>query len=173
MQGDAAQHVLGWLFFRHEKWSWPLGSVHSFPYPVGTAVGYTDSIPWVAILAKAASPFLATDFQYIGLWLGLCFFLQGWFGVRIVQELSPNPLIQILGCACYIMDPVLLWRIGHDSPLCPLVDPWAHLASLAIVAGGTDTVPGALNHVGFLYDQRWRPSISRHDGGGTRACIGM
>jgi hypothetical protein len=115
MQGDGAQHVLGWLFFRHENWSWPLGSVPSLPYPVGTTVGYTDSIPWVAILAKAISPFLPADFQYVGPWLGLCFFLQGWFGVRIVQELSPNPLIHILGGACFMLDPVLLWRIGHDS----------------------------------------------------------
>jgi Family of unknown function (DUF6311) len=115
MQGDGAQHVLGWLFFRHEPWSWPLGSVSSFPYPIGTTVGYTDSIPWVAILAKAISPFLPEDFQYIGLWLAVCFFLQGWFGVRIVQELSPHPLIHILGGACFILDPVLLWRIGHDS----------------------------------------------------------
>ncbi len=92
MQGDGAQHVLGWLFFRHENWLWPLGSVPSFPYPVGTTVGYTDSIPWLAIVAKAISPFLPVDFQYVGLWLGLCFFLQGWFGMRIVQALSPDPV---------------------------------------------------------------------------------
>jgi uncharacterized protein DUF6311 len=132
MQGDGAQHVLGWLFFRHEQWSWPLGSVSSFPYPVGTTVGYTDSIPWLAIPAKVISPFLPPDFQYVGPWLGLCFFLQGWFGVRIVQELSPNSLIQILGGACFILDPVLLWRIGHDS-LCAhwliLGLIWLHLRS--------------------------------------------
>jgi hypothetical protein len=39
MQGDGAAHVLGWLFFRHEPWSWPLGSIPNFPYPVGTTVG--------------------------------------------------------------------------------------------------------------------------------------
>jgi Family of unknown function (DUF6311) len=132
MQGDGAQHVLGWLFFRHEKWSWPLGSVSSIPYPVGTTVGYTDSIPWLAIPAKVLSLFLPPDFQYIGPWLGWCFLLQGWFGVKIVQALSPNPLIQILGGACFILDPVLLWRIGHDS-LCAhwliLGLIWLHLRS--------------------------------------------
>jgi Family of unknown function (DUF6311) len=132
MQGDGAQHVLGWLFFRHANWSWPLGAVPSFPYPVGTTVGYTDSIPWVAILAKSISPVLPVDFQYVGPWLGLCFFLQGWFGVKIVQELSPDPVIQLLGGACFILDPVLLWRIGHDS-LCAhwliLGLIWLHLRS--------------------------------------------
>jgi hypothetical protein len=95
MQGDGAQHVLGWLFFRREPWSWPVGAVPSFPHPVGITVGYTDSIPWLAIPAKVLSPFLPVDFLYVGPWLGLCFFLQGWLGVRIVQELSPKPLIQI------------------------------------------------------------------------------
>ena len=132
MQGDGAQHVLGWLFFRLEPWSWPLGSVPSFPYPVGTTVGYTDSIPWVAIPAKVISSFLPSNFQYIGLWLGWCFFLQGWFGVKIVQQLSPDPLIHLLGGACFILDPVLLWRIGHDS-LCAhwllLGLIWLHLRS--------------------------------------------
>jgi hypothetical protein len=95
MQGDGAQHVLGWLFFRREPRSWPVGAVPSFPHPVAITVGYTDSIPWLAIPAKVLSPFLPVDFQYVGPWLGLCFFLQGWLGVRIVQELSPKPLIQI------------------------------------------------------------------------------
>jgi hypothetical protein len=115
MQGDGAQHVLGWLFFRHEKWSLPLGAVPSFPYPVGTTVGYTDSIPWLALLAKIFSPLLPEDFQYVGAWLGLCFFLQGWFGVKIAREFSANPLVQLLGGACFILDPVLLWRVEHDS----------------------------------------------------------
>lgn len=110
MHGDGAQHVLGWLFFRNVSWSWPLGAVPSFHYPVGTTVGYTDSIPWLAISAKVISPFLPEDFHYFGLWLGLCYFLQGWFGVRIVQELSPNPLVQLLGGACFVFDPMLLAR---------------------------------------------------------------
>jgi Family of unknown function (DUF6311) len=126
MQGDAAQHVLGWLFFRNEKWLWPLGAVPSFPYPVGTTVGYTDSIPWIAIPAKVLSPLLPEDFQYIGPWLAICFFLQGWFGVRILQELSPKPVIQILGGAYFILDPILIWRISHDS-LC------AHWLILALI----------------------------------------
>ena len=63
MHGDGAQHVLGWLFFRRAPWSWRLGAVPSFPYPVGTTVGYTDSIPWLAIAAKVLSPHLPVDFQ--------------------------------------------------------------------------------------------------------------
>jgi len=104
MQGDGAQHVLGWLFFRHEPWTLPLGSVPSFGYPVGTTVGFTDSIPWVAVVFKNLSPLLPVDFQYLGLWSGLCFFLRGAVGVKIVQEISPRPFIQLLGGAFFIFD---------------------------------------------------------------------
>jgi hypothetical protein len=112
---DGAQHVLGWLFFRHEPWRLPLGSLPSFIYPVGTAVAFTDSMPWVAVTAKILSPLLPVDFQYIGPWLGLCFFLQGFFGAKIVQEFSSLPLIQVFGAAFFIFDPVLIRRINHDS----------------------------------------------------------
>jgi hypothetical protein len=73
---DGAQHLLGWLFFRNAFWAFPLGSVSSFCYPLGTTIGFTDSIPWVAVIAKGISPVLPADFQYFGLWLGLCFFCR-------------------------------------------------------------------------------------------------
>jgi hypothetical protein len=105
-EGDAAQHLLGWLFFRHEPWTLPLGSLPRLGYPIGTTVGFTDAIPWVAVLAKTLSPLLPIDFQYFGLWSGLCVFLRGAVGVKIVQELSPRPLIQLLGGAFFILDPL-------------------------------------------------------------------
>jgi Family of unknown function (DUF6311) len=130
MHGDGAQHVLGWLFFRNASWSWPLGAVPDFPYPVETTVGYTDSIPWLAVAFKVLSPVLPADFHYAGLWLGWCFFLQGWFGVKIVQALSPHPFVQILGGACFAFDPLLLVRAVHpalDSHWLILGLIWLHL----------------------------------------------
>jgi Family of unknown function (DUF6311) len=112
---DGASQVLGWLFFRHEPWRFPLGALSSLCYPVGTMVAFTDSIPWLAMVAKLLSPVLPVDFQYLGLWLGLCFMLQGYCGAKIVQAFSPVPLVQFLGGAFFIFDPVLIKRIGHTS----------------------------------------------------------
>jgi hypothetical protein len=109
--GDAAQHLLGWLFFRHEPWTLPLGALPRLGYPIGTTVGFTDAIPWVAVLAKPLSPLLPIDFQYFGLWSGLCVFLRGAVGVKIVQALSPRPLMQLLGGAFFILDPLQ----GHHA----------------------------------------------------------
>jgi hypothetical protein len=144
---DGAQHVLGWLFFRHEPWRFPLGSLPSFIYPVGTAVAFTDSMPWVAVIAKILSPLLPVDFQYIGPWLGLCFFLQGYFGAKIVQEFSPLTLIQVMGGTFFIFDPVLISRIGHDSLSAHwliLVLIWLHLRSCPDIRVGNRLLKVAL-----------------------------
>jgi hypothetical protein len=126
MEGDPAQHLLGWLFFRHEPWMVPLGSLPRFGYPIGTTVGFTDAIPWVAVVAKLLSPLLPLDFQYFGLWSGLSMFLRGAVGVKIVQELSPRPLIQLLGGAFFILDPLHgAFALGAHWLILALI--WLHI----------------------------------------------
>ena len=56
MDGDAAQHFLGWHFFRSEPWTFPIGVIQSYQYPQGTSLVYTDSIPLLAIPLKLLSP---------------------------------------------------------------------------------------------------------------------
>ena len=41
MEGDAAQHFLGWHFFRSQPWTFPLGVIQSYNYPEGTSLVYT------------------------------------------------------------------------------------------------------------------------------------
>jgi hypothetical protein len=125
-EGDAAQHLLGWLFFRHEPWTLPLGSLQRLGFPIGTTVGFTDAIPWVAVLAKTLSPLLPIDFQYFGLWSGLCVFLRGAVGVKIVQELSPRPFIQLVGGAFFIVDPLQGYHaLGAHWLILALI--WLHI----------------------------------------------
>ena len=66
---DWGQHYLGWAYFQHEPWHFPLGHIDNFNYPAGTNVGYTDSIPLLAIIFKTFSFLLPDTFQYFGLWL--------------------------------------------------------------------------------------------------------
>ena len=51
---DWPVHVFGWHFFRTEAWHWPPGLVQTYNAPVGTSIGFTDSIP---IAAFALKPF--------------------------------------------------------------------------------------------------------------------
>lgn len=128
--GDLAQHVLGWLHFRDAPWRFPLGSTPTLMHPLPMMVGFTDSNPWVAIALKPFSRWMPVDFQFIGPWLALCFALQGWMGVKLMELLTPGALQRLLGAALFVLAPVLLHRTGHDT-LCAhwmlLAMFWLHL----------------------------------------------
>ncbi|MEE9407539.1 MAG: DUF6311 domain-containing protein [Polaribacter sp.] len=83
---DWGQHYLGWAYFRKEDWSFPLGTINDFYYPISTNIGFTDSIPLFALPFKLFSSILPEDFQYIGLWLFLCFFLTSYFTIKILKQ---------------------------------------------------------------------------------------
>ena len=145
--GDHAQHVLGWLHFRNAPWGFPLGSMPSLMHPLPMMVGFTDSNPWVALALKPFSRWLPQDFQYIGLWLALCFALQGWMGVKLMELLSPGVPQRLLGAALFVTSPVLLYRLGHDT-LCAhwmlLAMIWLHLCPRADARAAWRTVGWAL-----------------------------
>lgn len=123
---DWSTHVLGWLFYRNERVTFPLGAIHSWLYPAGTTLGYADSIPWLAFLFRPFSRALPADFQYIGVWLLLCFAAQGAMGAVLMKLASKNPLHQALGGSLLVAAPTLRMRVGHAS-LC------AHAALLAMI----------------------------------------
>jgi hypothetical protein len=116
MVGDWSQHLTGWLFFRNESLlQLPLGAIPSLAHPLGTTVGYMDSIPLVALVLRPLAGVLPFPFQYIGPWLALCFALQGYVGARLTALFTPNPVAHFLGGALFTLAPVLMWRLGHES----------------------------------------------------------
>lgn len=126
MNGDWAWHFMGWHFFREEPWQWPLGRIKNFYAPMGTAIGYTDSLPLFAFLFKPLSPWLPPYFQYIGLWIFLGFMLQGVFAGLLLRLVTNNLFLQALGISFFVIAPILLGRVGHDT----LVAHWLLLAGL-------------------------------------------
>lgn len=115
MQSDWRIHFLGWHVFRHEPWHLPLGRIDSYFQPLGTAIGFTDSIPVAAFVLKPFSALLPASFQYLGLWLLLCFALQGVFAVLLMRLWTSSVAQQLLGAACFILVPTLLARVGHPA----------------------------------------------------------
>jgi len=115
MRYDWPIHFFGWHFFRSEPWRWPPGLLGSYYAPIGTAIGFTDSIPLVAFALKPFSAWLPATFQYIGLWLCLCFTLQGAFGAWLMAQWTPRAWVQASGAAFFVLVPALLIRIGHPS----------------------------------------------------------
>ena len=126
LRDEPAQHYLGWYFFRHEPWHWPLGRIEGFGLPAGSSVAMTDAIPLLAIPFKLLSPLLPEHFQYFGLWMLACFMLNGYFGLRLMARLSEHASLRFLGALFFVLSPVLLFRAhGHEA----LMAQWMILAA--------------------------------------------
>lgn len=127
MQGDPAQHYLGWQFFRHEPWQWPLGRIARAGYPAGTTIVFSDAIPLLALALKPFSEFLSSEFQYFGLWILSCYLLTGLFAQRLMGWFTPHPALRILGACLFILSPPMLMRgYGHEA----LMAHWLLLAAI-------------------------------------------
>ncbi len=112
---DWGQHYLGWSFFRYESWTFPLGTIENYNYPNGTNIGFTDSIPLVALLLKPFSSFLPDDFQYFGIWLLSCYFMLGIYSFKVFRVLNIKPLYSLLATVIVIANPVLVFRGIHPA----------------------------------------------------------
>jgi hypothetical protein len=131
--GDYPVAFLGWHFFRFEAWQFPLGRISHYFYPVGTTIGYTDSVPFLAIPFKLAGGFLPLDFQYLGIWLLACYILQGIFAVLLMRTATSRAMLQALGAAFFIFSPVLLYRAFHltlNGHWLLLSSLWLYIASI-------------------------------------------
>ena len=115
MRFDWPIHFFGWHFFRTEPWSWPPGLIHAYYYPLGTSIGFTDSVPLMAFLLKPMQALLPATFQYLGVWLLICFGLQGLFGALIARIWTGRVPAQLAGAALFVLMPTLLIRVGHPA----------------------------------------------------------
>ena len=58
---------------------------------------------------------LPAEFQFIGLWLAACFALQGYMGAALTSTVTKDPRQQLLGGYLFVLSPVLVARIAHDT----------------------------------------------------------
>jgi len=123
---DWGQHYLGWAAYRHEPWTFPLGTIESLCYPGGTNVGYWDSIPLIAIPLKLFSPLLTNDFQYLGIWMLFCYYMSAHYTIKIFNLYSVKPLYVITGVTIIVCNAVLVFRSMHPS----LCSHWLIIASV-------------------------------------------
>lgn len=117
MRGDPAQHFLGWQFFRADAWRFPPGAIRNFGAPEGTSIGFTDSIPLLAIALKPFSGLLPPRFQYLGLWLALSYALHGALSVLLIRRFTSSTLQQLLGASLFILTPFLLFQADAHRAL--------------------------------------------------------
>ena len=107
---DLATHFLGAHFFRHEAWAWPPGMLHTYAQGVNASVGLTDSIPLPALLLKPFDALLPPAVNYLGVWVALCFVLQGWVACRLLEALGLPPGRAVLGALLLCAMPFMVAR---------------------------------------------------------------
>ena len=115
-RGDAAQHQLGWQFFARE----PAGlspRVAAWPHPMGTTMGFTDSIPIVAVPLRLLAGARGAELQYFGVWIAGCVAALAALGALALRRLELPGWASALGGALLGLDPVVYERIarGHFS----------------------------------------------------------
>jgi hypothetical protein len=133
---DWGTHYLGWAFYKNEPWHFPLGKVTGYNYPVGTNVGFTDSIPLMAIFFKIFSGWLTDDFQYFGLFLFLCHLLAAYFTVLLCKLFKVNTIATLVAVVFVATNPVLVYRGMHPA----LCAQWLLIACIYFYFLNPDTV---------------------------------
>jgi hypothetical protein len=125
MKLDWRINFLGWHLFRNDPWHLPPGIIDGYLAGEGTTIGLTDSVPLAAFLFKPLEAWLPTPFQYFGVWLLLCFVLQGAFGALLTRLWTRHPALQLGGAALFVLAPTLLIRVGHPALTAHFVLLWA------------------------------------------------
>lgn len=116
MVGDSAQHYLGWEFFRHTALlQWPLGLNPKLGLDISSAIPFTDSIPLAAFVIKPFNFSLPAIFQYLGIWILICFILQTYLAARLLSHFLVDQIQIALGSVFIALSPVLIYRLVHDG----------------------------------------------------------
>ncbi len=125
--GDPAVHYLGWAYYKHTPWQFPIGQINGYFHPFGANIGFTDSIPLIAVPLKLFRHILPDQFQYLGWWLLICFLLQGILTITLLREAGlSNAIILIICTTFFILSAPLLYRNAHPA----LNSHWLLLGSL-------------------------------------------
>ena len=117
LEKDVAQHYAGWKLFRNSPWAFPLGVGSHIEYPYGNSVSYTDSIPLFAIFFKAISNILPETFQYFGIFVMLCFVLQGVFGALLTSLFAECKVYCSIGALFFCLATVMVERAFRHCAL--------------------------------------------------------
>jgi hypothetical protein len=82
---------------------------------ISSSIAFTDSIPLAAFIFKPFNFLLPATFQYLGLWILVCFILQVYLAARLLSHFLTDPIQIVLGAVFLALSPMLLYRLVHDG----------------------------------------------------------
>lgn len=130
---DVAQYIAGFNLFFLAPWQFPLTAFDSLNYPQGTRLTFVDAIPLFSVALKILLPTSVGQFNPFGLYVSLCFVLQGIGAWWIARELRVRSWLFLVGLTLILLFfPALLARISHIS----LMSHWVLLFAIALSIRG-------------------------------------
>jgi len=117
VETDIIQHYGGWVNFRNSDWAFPLGLTNLLMYPQGEIISFTDSIPAVSIFFKLISFMLPETFQFFGIYVFLCFVLQGVSSAMLVHEFTDSKVKIALASVLFCLSPIMIERAFRHTAL--------------------------------------------------------
>jgi len=117
-------------YFRTSPWSFPITAFDGMLYPVGTSVTIGDGIPGLAVAYKLLDPLLpARIYQYFGVWLFACVWLQAFLSKRILSRFGLPTPVQWAGVLLSTADLPQAFAVWHAA----LWAHWTYLAGFLLV----------------------------------------
>lgn len=116
---DVTQYIAGFNAYAREAWHWPLFRIESLNAPEGTLSTFVDAIPLYALLLKLVAGGAEAPFwNPYGLWIGLCYVLQGAGAWWLCREAGLRSWAS-LACMAFLLAsfPALGFRVTHVSLL--------------------------------------------------------
>jgi hypothetical protein len=87
-QGDTSADIVNWLKFKNSDWIFPIGLFENSELGK-SSLAYTGAVPFLSIFFKFFFKEFE-NFQYFGLWIFLCFYLQILFSYLILVKKTNN-----------------------------------------------------------------------------------
>lgn len=125
---DVSNDLCAWQFYRFTPvFENPLGANYPYGMGMGGSIIFAEQLFLFAFPFKLFSNLLPTPFQYEGLWILLCFMLQAIFSWKILEKVTGNIWLKLLGSIFFVLAPSFLWRL-HGSP--SFLGQWLILAGI-------------------------------------------
>lgn len=113
---DPVQYWLGWTAFAGDAWRWPPGANPGWGMELASSIFYADSIPLLAFVFKALRPVVEVS-QYWGMWIYACGALQALLAWLLIARVTHDPLARLAGAGLFVLQPLLLGRLGGHFAL--------------------------------------------------------